>query len=411
VTARDHYSILGIEPGASEKQIKAAYRKKALQFHPDLNPSADAHRRFQELNESYEFLLQQVGSDTVRDTTYDDRLAREVYRREHERMRRRAEARREQKRKEEEFFEQPEWHDPILLAKYTIHTLALLIAAAALVGSILLAIFGNPESLVTTFFVMLAGVVLCIFVYRHRKRWFRLGKFKTTWKEAASFMRMAPEGKSSDRCFYRSGAVAGGKPYRIELLRTLAIRVRSYGALDHDAHYRHKVKKVSIPRSARAHFFHRLSSLVKVASLLGCMLFFPVESLVWRFITGIAAGGVISALLLAIARVRSKVSYLFTPGLILKSATWIIVLSSVSIFGPGFNIQTTGYIYLAVAGLFFLLDMVFDLVMGIFPFYKWLFRPLIKQGKIMDALYREGFQNYQEFPIYSVLFPLFRWMF
>lgn len=411
MTARDHYSILGIEPGASEKQIKAAYRKKALQFHPDLNPSPDAQKRFQELSESYEFLLQQVGSDTVRDTTYDDRLASEVYRREHERMRRRANARREQKRKEEEFFERPEWHDPILLVKYTIHALAFLIAVAALVGPILLIIFGDPESLVTTLFVMLAGVVLCFFVYRHRKRWFRLGKFKTTWKEAVSFMRMGPEGKSSDRCFYRSGAVAGGKPYRIELLQTLEIRVRSYGALDHDAHYRNKVKKVIVPRSARAHFFHRLSSLIKVASLLGCILFFPVESLVWRFIAGITAGGLISVLLLAIARVRSKVSYLFTPGLILKSATWIIVLSSVSIFGPGFNIQTTGYIYLAVAGLFFLLDMVFDLVMGIFPFYKWLFRPLIKQGKIMDALYREGFQNYQEFPVYSVLFPLFRWIF
>jgi len=105
------------------------------------------------------------------------------------------------------------------------------------------------------------------------------------------------------------------------------------------------------------------------------------------------------------------VSYLLTPGLILKSLIWIAALLGITNMGPGFNMQTSGYIYAVIAGLLFLLDMLFDLVLGLFPFYRWMFRPVIKQGAIMDRLYKEGYQNYQEFPVYSVVYPLFRWLF
>jgi hypothetical protein len=40
-----------------------------------------------------------------------------------------------------------------------------------------------------------------------------------------------------------------------------------------------------------------------------------------------------------------------------------------------------------------------------------LFRPIRRQGRIMDSLYREGYQNYQELPIYSVVYPFIRWLF
>ncbi|MCK4746567.1 MAG: hypothetical protein KAT15_06020, partial [Bacteroidales bacterium] len=143
----------------------------------------------------------------------------------------------------------------------------------------------------------------------------------------------------------------------------------------------------------------------------GVVVFLPVDSLLWSFMAGILAGGILSTCILAVAHVRSKVSYLLTPGLILKAGIWIFSLSLISTVGPGFNIQTTGYVYLVVTGLLFLPDMLFDLVMGFFPFYRWFFRPVIRQGKILDGLYSEGYQNYQELPVYSVLFPLFRWLF
>ena len=411
MSAKDYHKVLGVIPGATERQIKTAYRKMALKYHPDLNHAPDAQQKFHEINSAYEYLLENGSRSADSVSSYDDDVAREVFRRERERMQKQARARKEKKRREEEFFNRPEWHDPILLIKYIIHVLGLLFAVAAIVAPILIAIFDDPASLAGTFFFLIVGVVLMVYIYQHRSTWFRLGKFKTTWKEVTGFVRMEAEKNTGDHCCYRSGTMAGGKPYRIELLKTVDVKVRSYGALNHEAEYKNRIKRVVIPRSARAHFFHRISSLVKIASILGAMVFFPVDSLLWRFIAGILAGVVLSTCFLAITGIRSKVNYLVTPGLILKAGIWIFALSQISILGPGFNIQTTGYVYLVVVGLLFLLDMIFDLVMGFFPFYRWLFRPVIRQGKILDKLYREGYQNNQELPVYSVLFPLFRWLF
>lgn len=52
----DYYELLGIKKGASDAEIKAAYRKQALQWHPDRNKSAGAAERFKEINKAYEVL-------------------------------------------------------------------------------------------------------------------------------------------------------------------------------------------------------------------------------------------------------------------------------------------------------------------------------------------------------------------
>jgi hypothetical protein len=205
--------------------------------------------------------------------------------------------------------------------------------------------------------------------------------------------------------------MADGKAYKIELLKTVDIETLTYGALNHIARYKNKVKRVVIPRSTRAVYFHRMASLLKFLSILSFLIFFPVESILWRFIAGLFLGGITSSILLKLARVRSKVSYLLTPGLIVKAIIWLVSLSLISKLGPGFDIQISGYVYLVVAGLLFLLDMVFDLVVGFLPFYRKMFRPVVQQGTILDSLYREGYQNYQELPVFSVIYPLIRWLF
>lgn len=56
-TKRDYYEILGVDKNASEAEIKKAYRKKAMKFHPDRNKGdAEAEKKFKEASEAYEVL-------------------------------------------------------------------------------------------------------------------------------------------------------------------------------------------------------------------------------------------------------------------------------------------------------------------------------------------------------------------
>jgi DnaJ-class molecular chaperone len=65
-TKRDYYEILGVSKTATQKEIKSAYRKMALKYHPDKNKSADAEEKFKEINEAY-----QVLSDKKKRKAYD----------------------------------------------------------------------------------------------------------------------------------------------------------------------------------------------------------------------------------------------------------------------------------------------------------------------------------------------------
>ena len=55
-TKRDYYEILGVKREATEAEIKSAYRKLALKWHPDRNKAAGAEAKFKEINEAYEVL-------------------------------------------------------------------------------------------------------------------------------------------------------------------------------------------------------------------------------------------------------------------------------------------------------------------------------------------------------------------
>ncbi|BBY61456.1 molecular chaperone DnaJ [Mycolicibacterium sarraceniae] len=54
--ARDYYGLLGVSQGASDQEIKRAYRKLARELHPDVNPDEAAQHRFKEISAAYEVL-------------------------------------------------------------------------------------------------------------------------------------------------------------------------------------------------------------------------------------------------------------------------------------------------------------------------------------------------------------------
>lgn len=64
---RDYYEVLGLQKGASESEIKSAFRKMAMKYHPDKNPgNKEAEEKFKEINEAYSIL-----SDPDKKNKYD----------------------------------------------------------------------------------------------------------------------------------------------------------------------------------------------------------------------------------------------------------------------------------------------------------------------------------------------------
>lgn len=67
MSKRDFYEVLGVERGASEAEVKKAYRRLAMKYHPDRNPDdKDAENKFKEATEAYEVL-----SDADKRAAYD----------------------------------------------------------------------------------------------------------------------------------------------------------------------------------------------------------------------------------------------------------------------------------------------------------------------------------------------------
>ena len=72
---KDYHRVLGLKKGASMDQIKKAYRKLALMYHPDRNRAAGAEEMFKEINEAYRILSGLDSAPPVHRASWSDEVS------------------------------------------------------------------------------------------------------------------------------------------------------------------------------------------------------------------------------------------------------------------------------------------------------------------------------------------------
>ena len=75
-----YYKILELEPNATESEIKKAYRKMALKYHPDKNPSPEAQEKFKSIAEAYEVLTNKASATQNANNHFRPRNPHDLFR-------------------------------------------------------------------------------------------------------------------------------------------------------------------------------------------------------------------------------------------------------------------------------------------------------------------------------------------
>uniref|UniRef100_A0A7N0V631 J domain-containing protein n=1 Tax=Kalanchoe fedtschenkoi TaxID=63787 RepID=A0A7N0V631_KALFE len=77
----DHYRTLRLQPGASEADVKKAFRKLALQYHPDVCKGSNSKVQFQSINEAYDVVMSSLREESIENEVcrplYEDEVADE----------------------------------------------------------------------------------------------------------------------------------------------------------------------------------------------------------------------------------------------------------------------------------------------------------------------------------------------
>jgi len=413
-----YYRLLGIPSDADETSLKKAFRQLALKFHPDVNHAPDANARFQELCEAYEVLLRHIKFQTTIHTNRHDEPEEggysyeDVIREARAAASARARMKYEKMKAEKELFEQSAWREVFLFFNYAGRLLAIPIILVLFAVPVYVAITDEAAMFFALGFFWIIAGFLTLHIYSSRKTWFRQGKFRWKIRDFRKLFDFSPiTDNPVDDCFYCKGEKANSKPHTVSFQKIREIILQNSGVYQHTASYKRKFKDLVIPRSAKARKVHFVQSAIKITSLLASLIFVPYPDFIWRFIFGLFLGLALSTLYLWITRTRSKVSYLLNTFLLIKISLWMLIIISQSTLYPGFILVSQLYTPAYIVILIIFGDMVLDLVLKIFPFYKKVYQPLIPQGQVIEKLFKEGYQSYPDVPVWSTIYPLFVWFF
>lgn len=406
-----YYKILGLSPDIDEKGLKKVYHKLALEFHPDVNTAPNAHENFLEICEAYEIILSRINSDTHIFTSQpeEEDLANyeEILKEARARATERARMKYEKVKAEKEFFE----NNLIFVSlRYIGNYLAVPFSIGLVVFPIIVAWKEGLQMFFGLFFFWVIGAVIIMHIYSKRKTWFHPGKININRKDILDFLTIEKRDESKESCFFSKKRVANSTPFHFTLFLVRDIKLKNYGVAMHSVAYKRKYKEVIIPRSYKANLLHFTLSFLKPILFISGLFILPVPSFPWRFALSICMTLLVANTVLFVGRTKSKTGFLLTPFMLLKLSIWIIIMISQTTLYPGLVLFSTNRLLGIILLMLFFLDLVLDLALRIFPFYKMMYIPILKQPGKIKTLFKEGYQNYLDIPVWSTIYPLFRYL-
>lgn len=410
---KDYFRILNIKSPASEDEIKQAYRELAKKYHPDVNPSSDAHEKFLEISEAYEFLIEQSKRNVGKAISYnpEDVSMRDYF----DEMRRKAKERAQEKarikyekiQKEHEAFRESGIYDIGLLLNYMGRYILFLIFLWFVIWPIYVSLLGGHSSYILRLISLLTGSIGIYFIITNARKYFIAGKFFYTYghiKKILTYRNAA----SNESCFYNPRYKADARPYRISMLKIKDIKLHHYGPIQHGVSFDQKSVTIDIPRSHQAFMVHSAIIVIKVCILIYCIFFLDISSLVWRLIAAFLITLIVSKLTMWITRTKSTVTYLLTAGLILRIIIWLMLISAFSVFQiKPFDIFTTENIY-AIVFFIFIFDTFLDQFFSFISRQKFRM-PLIKQHPLVESYLSKKYQFGFDMPFVSSISSIFKW--
>jgi len=241
----------------------------------------------------------------------------------------------------------------------------------------------------------LLASILIFFVVNNLKTYLKIDDYYYHLSDIKKLISDSGKELQKD-CFYCPGQRAMAYPHKVSLFRVKNIQLKSYGGLyGRSAGISRSMKTIAIPRSKKAFILHLTSSLIKIAMLLLCVLFTQSKPLANLSIpAGVVSGSILSWAFLRVFNTHPKVSYLLSYGMIIKIFIWVINL----------------YFFGTYALILLFFDPMVEAILRQVSGDK-LFVPLLKQHPSLDKLFRKRYQVYLELPVWSVINPLFRWIF
>ena len=410
---KDYYKILGVKRNANKEDIKKAFRLLAKKYHPDVNLAPGADEIFIEINEAYEFLMNMPDGQYAPDDNstrknninYEEQFREEI----RKRAREQAQMKYEKFVKQHDAFKKSGIYDLGIFFKLIGRTILLLLTLVFYLIPLIAAYF-EWKGIFLILILWPCAIFFSLFIYEKRKNYFFPDKMYYNFKTLKNYFT-DKEKEPLYKCFYCKEEKANSKPYKIYLLKVKDIKLVNQGPLMRHVGIKRTYKTIKIPRSQKALINHTIASVIKFICVLILPFFIPVNSFYWRIALGILCGLILSVFFHIITKTRSKVTYLLFRAMVIKIIIWMTALIVMTDFSGGlYNISTYEFIN-PVLFLLIMFDPLYEQIMkGIKKNSFYMYRPISKRYRELDKYFDKHYQYYIDLPIWTILYPLFKWI-